>query len=55
MIVDVLFFTVLEWLIPRDTIHYVDENWSMAKFEEVRCSNFVPYNDVCDPHMMLLV
>lgn len=36
LVVDCLFFAYLEWLIPRDELDYVYDEWDMARFEKVR-------------------
>lgn len=35
LIVDCLFFLVLEWTIPREDLDYVRMGWDSARFEEV--------------------
>ncbi|KZV84740.1 glycosyltransferase family 4 protein [Exidia glandulosa HHB12029] len=34
MLVDCLFFAVLEWLIPRDSLDYVSEEWDAARVQQ---------------------
>lgn len=35
LIVECLFFLVLEWAFPREDIHYVKEDWKMSEFSKV--------------------
>lgn len=37
LIVDCLFFALLEWWMPREDIDYVDVKWDAARFETVGC------------------
>jgi len=36
LVVECLFFLVLEWAFPREDIHYVKEDWKMVEFSKVR-------------------
>lgn len=36
MLVDCLFFMVLEWVIPRESLDYVSEDWDARRVELVR-------------------
>lgn len=35
LLVECLFFLFLEWVCPRDQIHYVEEDWTMESFKQV--------------------
>lgn len=35
LLVDCIFFLILEWWIPRDTLHYVDHHWDQKVFQEL--------------------
>ena len=37
LIVDCLFFALLEWWMPRENIDYVDVKWDATRFETVGC------------------
>ncbi len=36
LVVDIFFFTLLEWLSPREDIDYVYRDWSCNNFVKVR-------------------
>lgn len=40
LIVDCLFFALLEWWMPRENIDYVDVKWDATHFETVGCPTF---------------
>lgn len=40
LIVDCLFFALLEWWMPREDIDYVDVKWDATRFETVGCPTF---------------
>lgn len=52
LIMDVFFFNILEWLIPREDIDYVPEeyDWTQKRFEEYASvsSKFI---DDCKPNV----
>lgn len=41
LIVQCYFFMFLEWLVPRDEIDYVEDEWKMSRFAQVCSSLFV--------------
>ena len=44
LIVDIFFFMILEWIVPRDSIHYVERDWTLERYREVGALCRVRYN-----------
>jgi phosphatidylinositol glycan class A protein len=47
LIVDCLFFAVLELWMPREDIDYVDVKWDATHFETVGCPKLLGVNGRC--------